>query len=384
MKVFIASLLFLALSGIRVPASFAQQDQSYQKLAQEMEALKEHILTLQSQLQTVENTEKMKLSAELADAKTQLVNTEFEKFERNLKDSNDKWLFAWTGFFGVIIAVTLTIIGVALWFSIKSLIADRVEKNLNGFKKAVDQLDEIKNQLKVLQTGHAVSVLEHFIYHHPREEYHYREQTALIPEEALLQVFGDETRYMQLRLKAADVLAYRKSPLLVAPLLKLMNSVVDDDSDYNHHDIRNFEHELIGPLWHIHTQESYQGLKEFLNRLLTADSVYKRFLLTPTVFTLAKVSVELNKHDSVSILRKSIPDLEVRSYQEDALINLAEYFDTFFNEPEGVKEILNHIKGKMPNVVNRCLELLEKRNPQYVSDWREQNVEVNTETEVTS
>ena len=103
MKAFIASLLFLALLGIRVPASFAQQDQSYQKLAQEMEALKEQVSTLQSQLQTVENTEKMKLSAELADAKAKLVNAEFGKFERELRDSNDGWLFAWTGFFGVII-----------------------------------------------------------------------------------------------------------------------------------------------------------------------------------------------------------------------------------------------------------------------------------------
>ena len=40
MKAFIASLLFLALLGIRIPASFAQQDQSYQKLAQEMESLR--------------------------------------------------------------------------------------------------------------------------------------------------------------------------------------------------------------------------------------------------------------------------------------------------------------------------------------------------------
>ena len=383
MKAFIASLLFLALLGIRVPASFAQQDQSYQKLAQEMEALKEQVSTLQSQLQTVENTEKMKLSAELADAKAKLVNAEFGKFERELRDSNDKWLFAWTGFFGVIIVGTLTIIGVALWFSIKSLIADRVEKSLDGFKEAVNQLDEIKDQLKVLQAGHAVSVLEHFIRHHLGEESHYRQQTALIPEEALLQVFDDETRYTQLRLQAANVLADRKSPLLVTPVLKFLHSIVDGGSDYDSYDMDYWVPRLVKLLGQIHTQASYQGLKDFLNRLLTEDSVYKHLLLTSTVFTLAKISVELNKSDSVSTLRKSIPDLKVTSHQEDALKNLAEYFYKF-NGTEGIKEILRHglIDG-MPDVEVRCLELLES-HPEFVSDWRERRAATNTETEETS
>ena len=199
MKAFIANLLLLVLLGIRIPASFAQSDQSYQKLAQEMEALKEHILTLQSQLQTVENVEKIELTAKLADAQAKLadanaklMDAEFGKFERDLRDSNDGWLWRWTGFFGVIIAVILAVIGASLWFSLKLLIADRVEKSLDGFKEAVNQLDEIKDQLKVLQAGHAVSVLEHFIRHHLGEESHYRQQTAFIPEEALLQVFDDE------------------------------------------------------------------------------------------------------------------------------------------------------------------------------------------------
>ena len=56
MKAFLASLLLLALLGIRVPASFAQADQSYQKLAQEMEVLKTQLSVLQNQLETVENT----------------------------------------------------------------------------------------------------------------------------------------------------------------------------------------------------------------------------------------------------------------------------------------------------------------------------------------
>lgn len=388
MKAFMTSLLFLSLFGIRVPASFAQPDQSYQKLAQEVEVLKSQLSALQSQLQTVENIEKMELltkladaQAKLADANAKLMNAEFGKFEIELRDSNDKQLREWTAFFGVIFTVVLGVIGVAVWFFIKSLIADRVEKEVNGFKEAVGQLNEIKDQLKVLQTGHALSVLAHFRYYHPDQEPYFREQTKSIPEDALLQVFGDETRDMELRLMAVDVLAYRRSPIFVDPLLQLMHSLVDDIEHY-HFRINRLDEKLIMPLGQIHNQKSYQGLKEFLNRLLTEDSV-PEFLLTLTVFTLAQLSGELNKRDSVSILKKSIPDLTVDSRQEDVLKHLAEYFDRF-DESEGIKEILNRVKDELPNVAHRCLELLEKYDHKFVSDWREQNAKVNTETEETS
>ena len=384
MKAFMTSLLFLALFGIKVPASVAQPDQSYQELAKEVEVLKSQLSALQNQLQTVENIEKMELltkladaQAKLADANAKLMNAEFGKFERELRDSNDKWLWEWSGFFVGIFAL----IAIALWFFIKSLIADRVEKVLNGFKEAVGQLNEIKDQLKVLQTGHALSVLAHFRHYHPDEEPSFREQTKSIPEDALLQVFCDATRDMELRLGAVNVLAYRGSPIFVVPLLQLMHSLVDDIEHY-HFLINRLDDELIMPLGKIHNQESYQGLKEFLNRLLTEDSVPES-LLTPTVFTLAKLSIELKKRDSIAILRKSIPDLRVTSFVEDHLTNLAEYFDRF-DESEGIKEILNRVKDELPNVAHRCLELLEKYDHKFVSDWREQNAKVNTETEETS
>ena len=382
---FLAVFLIMCL-GIVVYWLVVQQNRNSQRLDSQIDAFEKRISALEIQPQSLEDVEKMELATKLADANAKVINAEFGKFERELRDSNDKWLFAWTSFFGVIIAVTLTIIGVALWFSVKSLTEDRVEKHLNGFKKAVDQLDEIKDQLKVLQAGHAVSVLEHFALYARTEEVHYRQQTALIPEEALLQVFGDETRYMQLRLKAADVLAYRKSPLLVEPLLELMYSIVDDDLEYDYRDINDWGHELIKPLGQIqiHTQASYQRLKEFLKRLLTEDSIYKHLLLTPTVFALAKVSVELNKRDSVSILRESIPDLKVKSHEEDALINLAEYFDRF-NQPEGIKEILRHVlTDEMPDIEDLCLDLLANHEPEFVSNWRDRRATANTETEETS
>ena len=360
-----------------------QQNRNSQRLYSKIEAFEQRISGLEVQPQSLEDVEKVTLATKLADATVRVTNTEFGKFERDLRDSNDKWLNAWTTFFIGIIVVTLTIIGVAFSFLVKSLIADRVEKDLNGFKRAIDQLDEINNQLKVLHTGHAISVLLHFALHDRTEEVHYREQTALIPEEALLQVFVDETRTMSLRLKAADVLAYRKSSILVAPLLKLLHSILDD-SNNDYYDISSWGRGLIKPLGQIHTQASYQGLKKFLNRLLTEDSVYKDFLLRSTVFTLATLSSKLNKKDSVSILRKSIPDLKARPHEEDALINLAEYFYTF-SEPEGIIDILTHVlTDQMPNVEIRCLELLKRRWPEYASDWNNQNATANTENEESS
>ena len=214
MKAFIICLLMAALLGIIFPLSFAQQNQNTQKPNPEIEALKERISELESKLQTVENVEKMELAAKLADANAKLVNAEFSKFERELRDANDKWLRDWGVFFLAILAV----VGLAFWYVLKSLIANSIEKRLDGFKKAVEQLNVIKNQLRVLQKEHAVSVLDHFRYYYPDEESYYREQTASLPEEALLQVLSDKTRDLQLRYKAAEILADRKSSRLVSVL----------------------------------------------------------------------------------------------------------------------------------------------------------------------
>ena len=42
------------------------------------------------------------------------------------------------------------------------MIADRVEERLNGFKEAVEKVNILENQFKILQKEHAASVLENF------------------------------------------------------------------------------------------------------------------------------------------------------------------------------------------------------------------------------
>ena len=155
MKAFIICLLLAALLGTTFPLSFAQQNPAAQKPNLELEILKNRISELESKLQTVENVEKMELAAKLADANTRLANVEFGKFERELRDTNDEWLRTWSTWFLTIIAIIVTFfcaVGAGIWARFKSkmdqLIADRVEKSLNGFKEAVDQVNVLKNELK--------------------------------------------------------------------------------------------------------------------------------------------------------------------------------------------------------------------------------------------
>ena len=374
MKKFIACLLLGALLGMISPLLPAQENQNLQQSDPEVEALKKRVSELEKQLQTVENVEKMELQAKLAEANTKLFNAEFGKFERELRNSNNEWLRAWSTWFLVIIGTFVVIIGGAFWFWLKSLIADRIEKNLDGFKKAVEAQDVIKNQLEVLEKEYAASVLERTLTFSFTDEHSYSEKVKALREETLLQVFGDEIYQMELRYKAAAVLAARKSPLLVYPLLEFLNSFVDSDSAIDLKTKNILRGLVMNVLGGMYIQEAYQGLKGFLNHLLTENLKHKDLFLTWTVFALGWVSVELDVKDSVPLLKKAIPYLNLKNLQQeyDNLGNLAENFDKL-NEPAGIKEILNYVASEssgMEDVENRCLELLQKHDPEYVEKWR--------------
>ena len=253
------------------------------------------------------------------------------------------------------------------------LIADEVEKNLNGFKAAVNEQNVIKNELRVLEKAHTASVLEPYRGSRLDEQHFHPEEVKALREEVLLDVFKDR-KYdlLAIRHQAAQVLAARKSTRLVPPTLEFLNSVVDSDSDIDfetEHTLRGF----VGLLGQIYTQETYQGLTKFLNRLLTENPKHKDLFLTNSVFSLMSVGFKLNIGDSVSVLRMAIPHLQVGQGEHQALKNLARHFD-IFNEPEGIKEILtNHVTSEasgMEDVEARCLELLQKHDPEFVEQWR--------------
>ena len=403
MKKFITYLSLTILFIIGITFSFAQQSQNTQKPNPEIEVLKKRISELESKLQTVENIEKMELAAKLldteaklADSNAKLANAEFGKFERDLRDSNDGWLMKWNGFFIGVLAV----IGVALWFSVKSLIADRVGKSLNGFKASLAQVDTLKNELKeamsqvdmladqvrILKKEQAISVLSGLVnLYDPKEQNDY-EETSPIQSETLLDVFVDKTRNLGLRYKAGEVLSAREIPQFVSPLLEFLNSVINSEFDWK--DILHTESRLLDFvkfLGYIHTQEVYKGLTGFLDRLLSTEDVeLKELLLTQTVFSLARVSGELNEQYPLSTLITVIPDLKIPQDTPELLSDLVEYFNTF-NKPEGIKEILtHHAADRMPEVETRCLELLQKYDPDFVKEWQAQKATANTENEESS
>ena len=61
MKISIISLFLIALLGIIVSASIAQQNQNVPKTGSEVEALQKRVSELEGKLQTVEIVEKMEL-----------------------------------------------------------------------------------------------------------------------------------------------------------------------------------------------------------------------------------------------------------------------------------------------------------------------------------
>ncbi len=391
MKAFITCFLLVALLGIVFAASFAQQNQTSQKSNQDIETPEERISVLESKLQTVENVEKMELAAKLADANAKLANTEFNKFKNELRESNNQWLKSWSTWFLTIIGIFAAIlIGVSyvFWYWLRSrtdqLITNSVEKHLNGFKEAVEQLNVLKSQLDVLEKEHASSVLENFVHSYIGDEHSHPEQIKALREEVLLQEFSDEKRPLIVRLKAAEVLSARKSTRLVSPTLDFLNSIVDSDLDTDWNTIIDIEHtlnRLVNFVGGIHTDETCQGLKKFLNRLLTENPKHKELFLTRTVFSLAWVSIKLNSGDSVYVLRMAIPHLKVGQHYSPTLQNLARYFD-IFNEPIGIREILkNGLTDGIPEVETRCLELLQKHDPEFVEKWKAEKATANPEIE---
>ena len=159
------------LIGILIPPLlYAQQNQNTQKSNPVIEDLKQRVSELEKTLQTVENVEKLNLQAKLAEANAKLANTEFGKFERELKDSNNKWLREWSYWFlGIIGLFVVILAGVSavFWYWLRSradgLIADKVEESLIGFKESLKELGILKNQLLVLEKGTcSLYIREHY------------------------------------------------------------------------------------------------------------------------------------------------------------------------------------------------------------------------------
>ena len=382
MKKYIVSIILVILLGMVPPLLFAQRNQNVPKTDTEVEKLK-------IQLQTVEN-EKMEIETKLAEANSKLINTEIDKYKRGLKDENDEWLRTWSLWFIGIIGFLVLIVGGGFWYWLRSradqLIGSEIEKRINKFQEAIIRVDSLDDQMSILEKEHAVSVLQDYAPGLLTELERHSARIKVLTNEVLLDIFSDKTRDLQIKWVAANVLVARETPLFVSPALKFLNSIIDSDIDLD----RNFNFSY-DPRYHlcglvmfvgkIHMLESYNGLKSFLKRLLTEKPKNKDFFIAWTAHSLASVSVALNKKDSIPILIESIPDWDFVSEEHEAIEDAANCFD-LLNSPEGIKKIYNvHAKGKMSDVEEKCLDLLEKYDADFVKEQREGKASTNIEGE---
>ena len=395
MRIFIVCLILGSLIGITPPLLPAQQNQTPHQSAQEIEDLKKRVSVLEKQLQVMENVDKMELvknytdvKAKLADANAKLATVDVAKLRRELKDYNDEWLGKWSDrFVGIVVgiigvAVTILLgVGTSLGYWLRSradrLIVDEVAKSLNGFRNALKDLNILKTQLGMLEKEHTVSILTEVLHWSMQDEHRHTEPIKALREEALLDVlrdgrYDDEDRDLELRYKSAEILSARKSPRLVSPVLELLNSVIDSDSDFDF-ETEQYLKGFVNLIEYIHTEDTHEGLTKVLTRLLTENPKHKELFVTETAFSLAMVSLKLNLGNSVSMLKLAIPQLDIGQDIQQALKNLARLFD-IFNEPEGMKEMLTTHGQSLPSeVVNTCLELLRKHDPAFVENWPSEN-----------
>ena len=240
------------------------------------------------------------------------------------------------------------------------------------------KVEKLENQIKVLEKERVASMLEVTFQPelgsrlgYPKENEARREKSLEeISEEALLDVVNDEKYHLAIRQKAAEVLV-KQFPPLVSPAFEFLNSAIDSDSNISpetEHQLRNYIF-LFGK---THTEETYQALKGILDRLLTEKPKHRDLFLTWTVFSLGRVSVKLEMKSAVATLKTAIPYIKHPVAESQALGVLAGNFDKLC-EPTGIKEILTyHGKDLTSDVVDKCLELLEKYDSKFVEEWRTQ------------
>ena len=387
MKKNIACIILIALLGITVSASIAQQNQN--TLKQEVEALQKRVSELENKLQVVENVEKMELAAKLAEAKTNHLDAEIDKYKRGLKDENDEWLRGWTTWFwatiGIFIAILLGV-SYVFWYWLNSktdkLIENEVGKSLNGFKDGLKQVDILKSQLKILQKHYVVSVIENYL-HFTADQSYYSEILNTLPEQALIDVFSEKMFPLSVKHVAAEVLANMQSTQFVSPAVEFLKSVDLDLYLRADHETQDYLRDIVKFIGQTQTRKAYEGLKKFMNRLLTENPDYKQLFLTSTVFSLAEISTKLGIGELSSEIKNVIRQLEFSQRNPEGLMRLAEYFDKF-NEPEGIKKLfyapLTLVIG-LTDVEEKCLELLRKHDPDFVENWLELRETPETESE---
>lgn len=232
----------------------------------------------------------------------------------------------------------------------------------------------MKNQIdEILEEEQAAAMLEN-ISDYVCESGAYAEKIKAISEKTLLQIFENKKYSIKTKYGAVEMLAEQNSTRIVAPLLQFLNLFLNFklDSEDDLPETAIYLSSFITYLAYIPTLEAYEGLKKFLDRLLTENPGHKQVFLNNIIISLARVSVKLNIRDTIPLLRTAISHIAYPPNTDD-LRMMIEYFDDL-NDPESIKKILTeHARIGMGDIEYKCLNLLQKYDPDFVKQWLSKN-----------
>ncbi|RKU08620.1 hypothetical protein C6503_22775 [Candidatus Poribacteria bacterium] len=232
----------------------------------------------------------------------------------------------------------------------------------------------MKNQIdEILEEEQAAAMLEN-IRDYVSENGAYAAKIKAISEETLLQIFESKKYSIKTKYGAVEMLVEQNSTRIVAPLLQFLNSFFNFELD-SEDDLPETAIHLSSfatYLGYIPTLETYEGLKKFLNRLLAENPGHKQIFLNNIIISLARVSIKLSMMDAIPLLRAAISYIAYPPDTNDLRIMIG-YFDDL-NDPESIKKILTeHVRIGMGDIEYKCLNLLQKYDPDFVKQWQVEN-----------
>ena len=232
----------------------------------------------------------------------------------------------------------------------------------------------MKNQFdEILEEEQAAAMLEN-VSDYVCESGAYAEKIKAISEETLLQIFESKKYSIKTKYGAVEMLVEQKSTRIVSPLLQFLNSFLDFklDSEDDLPETAIYLSSFVTYLSHIPTLETYEGLKKILSRLLAENPGHKQVFLNDTIISLAYVSIQLNMMDAIPLLRTAISHIAYPPNSDDLTVMIS-YFDNL-NDPESIKKILTeHARIGMGDIPYKCLNVLQKHDPDFVKQWLSKN-----------
>jgi hypothetical protein len=247
----------------------AQQNQKQQKLEQEIKALRKQVEELKTQLQILENVEKMDLAKNYSDAQAKLnqahadlIKIKFDTLKKDLEDANNKWL---RGKALLILTLAGGTLGAIVWFwfrrKVDEVIQDKIQERLDDFKEAIETAESTKKEIAGLNKNYVRSILAGSTI---RDEL----AKSLDPQ-IVFEIFqNDKSEFV--RRQAVEVLGAHKYEKAVPEIIEALKSTVPEinDSSAQEKDKSILKRNIIKGLQDIVTRQVFRGLIEYLEYLL--------------------------------------------------------------------------------------------------------------------